>query len=207
MKPDEIVGIVLAGGRSSRIGGDDKCLQPLGGKPMLAYVLARLRLQVSDIVISPNSDRLAGFGAPVIVDNVSGFQGPLAGVEAPLTWIAANRSWCFFGRHSSRRHAVHPVNLVCRLAVPPGTMAVARSETGLHPVVALWPVTMAADLKEALAGDLHKVSWWAEMLGAADVFFPPSEIGGQQADPFFNINRKEDLVTAEGLLKREPEPS
>jgi len=83
MKPDEIVGIVLAGGRSSRIGGDDKCLQPLGGKPMLAYVLARLRLQVSDIVISPNSDRLAGFGAPVIVDNVSGFQGPLAGVEAP----------------------------------------------------------------------------------------------------------------------------
>jgi len=66
---------------------------------------------------------------------------------------------------------------------------------------------MAADLKEALASGLCKVSRWAEMEGATDVFFPPSEIGGQQVDPFFNINRKEDLVAAEGLLKREPEPS
>jgi molybdopterin-guanine dinucleotide biosynthesis protein A len=86
-------------------------------------------------------------------------------------------------------------------------MAVARSETGLHPVVALWPVTMADAVKEALAGGLRRVSRWAEMQGGADVFFTPSEIGGQQVDPLFNINRKEDLVTAEGLLKRETEPS
>jgi molybdopterin-guanine dinucleotide biosynthesis protein A len=86
-------------------------------------------------------------------------------------------------------------------------MVVARSETGVHPVVGLWPVTMAVDLRAALASGLRKVSRWAEVQGAAEVFFPPSEIGGRAVDPFFNINRKEDLAAAEGLLKREPEPS
>jgi molybdopterin-guanine dinucleotide biosynthesis protein A len=118
MKPEEIVGIVLAGGRSSRMGGGDKCLQPLGGKPMLTYVLARLRPQVSDIVISANSDRFGGFGAPVVADNVSGFQGPLAGVEAALTWIAANHAGVSSAVTVPGDTPFIPDDLVRRLAVP-----------------------------------------------------------------------------------------
>ncbi len=210
MEPDEIVGIVLAGGRSSRMGGGDKCLQPLGGEPMLAHVLARLRPQVSDIVINANSDGFAGFGLPVIADSVSGFQGPLAGIEAGLTWVAANRPHATWAVTVPGDTPFIPGDLVRRLANADraaGTMAVARSETGVHPVVGLWPVTMAVDLRAALASGLRKVSRWAEMQGAAEVFFPPSEIGGRAIDPFFNINRKEDLAAAEGLLKQEPEPS
>jgi len=103
-----------------------------------------------------------------------------------------------------------PDDLVRRLAEAgraAGAMAVARSETGIHPVVGLWPVAMAGDLKAALASGMRKVSRWAEMQGAAQVFFAPSEIGGREIDPFFNVNRKDDLAEAEGLLKREPEPS
>jgi len=58
-----------------------------------------------------------------------------------------------------------------------------------------------------VASGLRKVSRWAEMQDAAQVFFLPSEIGGREVDPFFNINRKEDLAVAEGVLKRKPEPS
>jgi len=210
MEPDEIVGIMLAGRRSSRMGGGVKCLQSLGGKPMLAHVLARLRPQVSDIVISANSDGFAGFGLPVVADSVAGFQGPLAGIEAGLTWVAANRPRATWVVTVPGDTPFIPGDLVRRLANADraaGTMVVARSETGVHPVVGLWPVTMAVDLRAALASGLRKVSRWAEMQGAAEVFFPPSEIGGRAVDPFFNINRKEDLAAAEGLLKREPEPS
>ena len=208
MEPHEtIVGIVLAGGRSSRMGGNDKCLQPLGGKPMLAHVLARLRPQVSEILVSTNSDRFAGFGMPVVADNVSGFQGPLAGVEAGLAWVAVNCPHVAWAVTVPGDTPFIPADLVRRLAEADraaGTMAVARSETGVHPVVAVWLVSMADDLKAALAGGLRNVSRWAEMQGAAQVFFPASEIGGREVDPFFNINRKEYLAEAESESRNRP---
>jgi len=60
---------------------------------------------------------------------------------------------------------------------------------------------MASDLKVALAGGFRKVSLWAELQGAAEAFFAPVEMDGGQVDPFFNINRPEDLAAAEALLR------
>jgi len=211
MEPDEnVVGIVLAGGRSSRMGGPDKCLQPLVGKPMVAHVLARLRPQVSDIVISANADGYAGFGLPVIADSLPAFPGPLAGIEAGLSWVAANRPGVAWAVTVPGDTPFVPDDLVSRLAEASraaGAMAVARSGTGVHPVVGLWPVTMAGGLKAALASGMRRVSRWVEMQGAAQVLFPPSEIGGREVDPFFNVNQKDDLAEAESLFKRAPEPS
>jgi MobA-like NTP transferase domain len=75
-----IVGVLLAGGRSSRMGGGDKCLLPLGGKPMLAYALERLKPQVETMVINANGHpgRFEAFGLPVIADSVDGYAGPQA---------------------------------------------------------------------------------------------------------------------------------
>ena len=72
--PEDVVGVLLAGGRSSRMGGGDKCLLPLGGQPMLAHIIDRLRPQVSDLVINANGDvaRFAAFGLPVIEDRLEG---------------------------------------------------------------------------------------------------------------------------------------
>ena len=88
-----VVGILLAGGKSSRMGGGDKCLRPLGGRPILAHIVARLKPQVSDMVINANEEatRFADFGLPVVADSVSGYAGPLAGIQAGLAWIRTNR--------------------------------------------------------------------------------------------------------------------
>ena len=92
-RPDGIIGIVLAGGKSSRMGGGDKALLPLGGRPLLAHVVARLRPQVAEIVLNANDDpgRFAAFGLPLVADRLAGQMGPLAGIHAGLAWAKANR--------------------------------------------------------------------------------------------------------------------
>ena len=91
---EPVVGVVLSGGRSSRMGGGDKCLLQLGGEPVLARILHRLRPQVIDIIINANGDlsRFAEFGRPVIADSIAGLAGPLAGVHAGLQWVKAHAS-------------------------------------------------------------------------------------------------------------------
>ncbi|ODR96149.1 hypothetical protein AUC69_15385 [Methyloceanibacter superfactus] len=205
----DIIGLVLAGGRSSRMGGGDKCLEPLRGRPLLGHVLARLRPQVASMIISANGDpaRFASFGLPVVADSEPQFAGPLAGVEAGLAWTAANRPGVSWVVTVPGDTPFIPHDLVARLVDAggdTGKMVVARSETGVHPVVGLWPVGMAGDLKTALAEVFRKVSRWAEMQGAAEAFFAPVEIDKRRVDPFFNINHPEDLAAAELLLAWEP---
>jgi molybdenum cofactor guanylyltransferase len=91
--PEAVVGVLLAGGKSSRMGGGDKCLLPLAGRPMLNHIVERLRSQVSELVLNANGDlaRFAGFGLPIVVDRLSGRAGPLAGVHAGIEWAIANR--------------------------------------------------------------------------------------------------------------------
>ena len=71
----------------------------------------------------------------------------------------------------------------------------------MHPVVGLWPVTLAGDLEDSLKQGMRKVGSWTKDHGAVEVGFPPAEIGGRSIDPFFNINRPEDLAEAEALVK------
>src|SRR5215216_36271 len=80
--------VVLAGGRSSRMGGGDKSLVRLGGRPLIAHVLDRLTRQASAVAISANGDpaRFAEFGLPVLPDTVPGYLGPLAGLLAGMQW-------------------------------------------------------------------------------------------------------------------------
>jgi molybdenum cofactor guanylyltransferase len=82
----QIAGIVLAGGQSQRMGGGDKCLEALGAGTVLGHVIARLSPQVSCVVINANGElsRFEPFGLPMAPDRQSGFQGPLAGVDAGL---------------------------------------------------------------------------------------------------------------------------
>jgi molybdopterin-guanine dinucleotide biosynthesis protein A len=78
---------------------------------------------------------------------------------------------------------------------------VARSEEGVHPVVGLWPVALAEEIARALKRGQHKVGGFTQQHGAEEVSFAPVEIGAREIDPFFNINRPEDLAEAEALLK------
>ena len=89
----KIVGLLLAGGQSRRMGGGDKALRVIGGVPLLERVIERMRPQVETLVLNANGDpaRFAGFGLPVVPDSVPDYAGPLAGVLAGLDWTAEHR--------------------------------------------------------------------------------------------------------------------
>jgi molybdopterin-guanine dinucleotide biosynthesis protein A len=203
-----VAGILLAGGRSSRMGGGDKCMRPLAGRPILARIVERFEPQVSAMVINANGDpaRFAGFGLPVVADSVTGFAGPLAGVHAGLEWVKASHPGLRYAVTVATDTPFFPANLVWRfLAEAEGASRplVARSEAGVHPVIGLWPVALAAELEKSLKAGERTVGKWVAEHGATEIFFPDVEIGGRRIDPFFNINRPEDLAEADGLLREQ----
>src|SRR3546814_2608521 len=92
MNRNQVVGVLLAGGLSRRMGGGDKCLRELGGQTILARIVDRAGPQVGALVLNANGDpaRFAAFGLPVATDAVEGYAGPLAGVLTGMEWAAAN---------------------------------------------------------------------------------------------------------------------
>jgi molybdopterin-guanine dinucleotide biosynthesis protein A len=205
--PEAVVGVLLAGGKSSRMGGGDKCLLPLAGTPMLAHIIDRLRPQVSDLVLNANGDvsRFAAFGLPIVMDRLGGQIGPLAGVHAGIEWAIANRPGSRFVITAATDTPLFPTDLVARfLASLKGgepKLLVARSEQGVHPVFGLWPMSLAAAIEKSLTSGMRKVQAWVSEHQAEEIFFPNGEIGGRKIDPFFNINRPKELAEAEVLLR------
>ncbi|MFV2093066.1 MAG: molybdenum cofactor guanylyltransferase MobA [Hyphomicrobiales bacterium] len=203
--PDGIVAVLLAGGLARRMGGGDKCLVPLAGRPMLAHVIERIAPQVERVLINANGDpaRFSGFGLPVAADTVEGFAGPLAGVLAGLEWTVRNVPEATHMVSIATDTPFFPTDLVTRLVagVQAGGMplAVASSAGRTHPVFGLWPVSLLDNLTEAVTVEgLRKVDIWTARHGVAQV-----EFDTRAGDPFFNLNRPEDIAEAEIRLQGE----
>ena len=203
---NNIVGLVLAGGQSRRMGGGDKGLLELGGRTMLAHVVASLSPQVGRIVLNANGDpaRFRDLGLPVVADTIADFAGPLAGVLAGLTWAAANVPAATHVASVSADAPFLPADLVQRLGATladrPTSIPLARSGGELHPVIGLWPVALAADLERELTAGVRKVLAWTDKHGTIPVDFPFIDAAGERIDPFFNANTPEDLDEARRLL-------
>jgi len=197
----KIAGVLLAGGQSQRMGGGDKNLRLLGGKPVLAHVIERAKPQVDALVLNANGDpqRFASFGLPVIADSITGFAGPLAGVLAGLDWAAKNLPEAELVASFATDAPFFPRDLVSRLAVALEEggfdLACAQSNGQAHPVFGLWPVSLREALREALAGGMRKVDRWTARYKLVEV-----EFLAEPVDPFFNANRPEDLAEAERLI-------
>jgi molybdopterin-guanine dinucleotide biosynthesis protein A len=197
-----VVGVLLAGGQARRMGGGDKCLRPLGGRPILARVIGRAAPQVRALLLNANGDprRFAGFGLPIAADPIPGFAGPLAGVLSGMAWVRANRPDCPWIATVATDTPFFPTDLVARLLEAVGReaadLACATSGGRAHPVFGLWPVRLADDLRAAMEGEaIRKVDVWTARYRLAQVEFPTEPI-----DPFFNTNRPEDLAEAERML-------
>jgi molybdopterin-guanine dinucleotide biosynthesis protein A len=197
-----IVGLLLAGGQSRRMGGGDKTLRLLRGKTILERVIERLRPQVAALVINANGDpaRLAEFGLPIVPDSVPGYAGPLAGVLAGLDWAAANRAECEAVVSVATDAPFFPGDLARRLAAgareADAPLACAASRGRAHPVFGLWPIRLRQDLRRALVEEgIRKVDLFTARYPLATVSFTAEPI-----DPFFNLNRPEDVDAAEALL-------
>ncbi len=198
----KIAGVILAGGRSTRM-GREKALIPLAGEPVIARVIARLSPQVGRAVLNANGDaaRFAAFGLPVIADRpVRGNEapGPLAGILAGLTWA----------RLEGFSHIVTvpadapflPDDLVARLTegLGPSEAAMAQSETGLEPLFALWPVEALAALEKRFASGERAPRRVLRDVKHRVVTF---ETYPAAPDPFFNLNRLDDVAAAEFWIK------
>jgi len=171
------------------MGGVDKGLVPLHGRPMVAWVLERLAPQVDEIVINANQNLEAygAFGRRVVPDEVGGFAGPLAGLHAGLAAV-------------SRPLAVTvpcdspflPADLVARLgeALGANDLAVAKTGAQAHPVFSLVRRSVRAHLADFLAGGGRKIDAWYASLKVVEVPFD------DEADAFRNINTREELREA-----------
>jgi molybdopterin-guanine dinucleotide biosynthesis protein A len=199
------LGVILAGGRATRMGGGDKGLRPLGDGTLLSHVIARLGPQVGGLALNANGDpaRFAGFGLPVLADGMADFPGPLAGVLAGLDWAASQGADAivtaaadtpFFPRDLSARLEAAAREAGTRLALAATPDADGRLER--HPTFGLWPVALRDDLRAALAGGLRKIVAWTDRHGAATAAFAADPF-----DPFFNVNTPEELEQAETLLQ------
>lgn len=199
---DDIVGVLLAGGQARRMGGGDKCLREIGGRPILSHIVERVSPQVSTMVLNANGEagRFAAFDLPVRADSIAGFAGPLAGVLTGMDWAMENAPECNWILTVPTDGPFLPLDLGEKLSTAvhaeQSDMARAASGSRAHPVVGLWPVSLRDDLYSAMTEeDIRKVDRWTGRFKVSDVDFPVTPI-----DPFFNANSPEDIAKAESLL-------
>ncbi|WHO71163.1 molybdenum cofactor guanylyltransferase MobA [Rhizobium sp. BT03] len=196
----DIAGVVLAGGRSQRM-GHDKAAAMLGTESLLRHVLTRLSQQVVPVAINADT---AAEDVPVVPDLFPGKAGPLAGIHAAMRYAAGL---------PAITHVVtvsvdcpfFPTDLVARLAAAlerPSQIAIAASEGRSHPVFGLWPATLAADLEAWIVTDeKRRVRDFLLRHDVTEVSFPLHPTRASLLDPFFNINTPDDLVEAERWLE------
>ncbi|NVO27466.1 molybdenum cofactor guanylyltransferase MobA [Donghicola sp. C2-DW-16] len=194
--------VILAGGKATRMGGGDKGLRTIGGKPLLDHVLDRMRPQSGPIALNANGDpeRFAGYGVPVLPDTLPDHPGPLAGVLAGLDWAAAQGHEAIVTAAADT--PFFPADLVERLQqdAGPSGLALAATREGdkvwRQPTFGLWPVALRDDLRAALENGLRKIVMWTDQHNAGLAIFDSNPV-----DPFFNINTPDDITEAERLLE------
>lgn len=187
-----IGGLVLAGGGSTRMGGGQKFLLELRGRPVIEHVVERLNPQVRALAVSANCDPSEIPGNHPVLPDTPPSRGPLSGLLAGLAW--ASRSGMTHLATAAADTPFLPRDLVARLAagIGDGTAALAASEGRLHPTFGLWAVELLPALGEYLArAPVSRVAGFAAECGACTVEFPAAGY-----DPFFNINEPGDLDQA-----------
>jgi molybdopterin-guanine dinucleotide biosynthesis protein A len=199
--------IILAGGLAQRMGGGDKPMRAVSGRPILMRVAERLAPQCDGLILSANGDptRFAALGLPVVADTIAGFAGPLAGVLAGLDWAAAHRPDAGWVVSAPGDCPFLPRDLVARLhaarLAENAPLAVAASGGRAHPTIGLWSLALRDGLRHALVVEgCRKVSQWTARYTLATVAWPIAPI-----DPFFNVNTSEELAEAERLATRHGE--
>lgn len=194
-------GVLLAGGLARRMGGGDKPMRLIAGRPILERVIDRLASQCDGLVLNANGDptRFASFGLPVTPDDVAGFPGPLAGVLAGLEWAAANRPDARYVLTAAADCPFLPRDLVSRLhrarSDNDSEISVAESGGQMHPIIAIWNVDLRHAIRHALTvEDFRKAHAFVRRFRFAQASWPTTTL-----DPFFNANQADDLAEATRL--------
>lgn len=201
----QIVGVILAGGASRRMGCGHKGLLGIAGKPMIQHVAERLGPQVRELAISVHGEgaEFTRFGRPLIADASSGQHGPLAGVLAGMMWTCEAHPEARWIATASCDAPFCPADYVSVLLsaafeppADPMRIAIAASNGRTHFAFGVWPVALSADLSAYLASGGRRMRDWIRRHGHVRREFAPDECEGHGVDPFFNVNTPEDLAVA-----------
>jgi molybdopterin-guanine dinucleotide biosynthesis protein A len=196
----DITGVVLAGGRGSRMGGVDKGMQPFLGEPLALHVLRRLAPQVGAMLISANrsigeyASIGAPFGAQVIADALPDYPGPLAGLAASMR--AARTRYVLTAPCDTPYADEHLARTLAEaLAANQADIATAmivdtNGQRDLHPVFALVRTSLADDLEDRLRAGERKVRAWYARHKTVEVAFPDGRA-------FYNVNDLQQLAELE----------
>ena len=193
MSDNKITGVILAGGLGRRMGGIDKGLQELRGRPMVHWVVERLAPQVDELLINANQngERYAAFGHRVVPDEIPDFAGPLAGLHAALS-AAAHPLVATAPCDSPFLPADLISRLFSALTATGADLAVARTFDQPHPVFCLCKRDVLPHLTEFLVSGGRKIDRWYGTLKVVEVAFDDEEAA------FRNINTRDELAAAGG---------
>ncbi len=197
-----ILGIILAGGLARRMGGGDKCLLPLGDRTLLQRAIAKAEPQVDELLLNANGNhlRFTRSGLTVLSDEYPNFPGPLAGIHAGLQWLENHRPGQAWLASFASDTPFFPDTLVSDLyqqaQQAEAALAFARSGDRTHPIFALWHVSLLPVIRTALQDQPSpRLQDWVREQNGVEVSFSHPDY-----DPFFNINRPQDLYDAQALL-------
>jgi molybdenum cofactor guanylyltransferase len=191
-----ITALILAGGKSTRMGGGDKALVLLQGRPMIEWVIDRLRPQVDSVMVNTNSEDagLVSLGYPTFADQIMGHRGPLAGLHAGMACAKTALLACV-----PCDAPLLPIDLVARLHAAlteaNADIAVARTPSSLQPTFFLCRNTLVLrqSIEQYLADRRYALRYWMSRQHCIEVDFPDEMA-------FSNINTPQDLQQIEAIL-------
>ena len=198
MHENNILGVILAGGKSKRF-GQEKSQVKLGDKTLLEHSLSKLKSKFDKILIVTNSNTIKDY--KTIKDCIEGQLGPLVGVLSAMKWIKKNKfsyNWIATFPCDTPFFNISIIEEFYKASkLNDNLLYFVKSKEKRHNIFGLWSLKLIEILeKDIIENHYRKVEKWANKIGVKTINVPYDDI-----DPFFNINTKEDLVEAEKILK------
>ena len=198
MNENNILGVVLDGGRSKRF-GQNKSMVKLGNKTLLEHILYKIKSKFSKIIIVSNENKIKDF--TVIKDCIEGQLGPLVGVLSAMKWIKKNNfsySWVATFPCDTPFFNISIIDEFKKASkLNDSYLYFVKTKEKRHNIFGLWSIKLIETLEEDITkNDYRKVEKWADKIGVKTI-----NVSYDNIDPFFNINTKEDLIEAKKILK------
>jgi molybdopterin-guanine dinucleotide biosynthesis protein A len=202
MDHSNILGVVLAGGKSQRF-GEDKCQVKLGDKLLIDYILSEIVDEFKEVLlISNNKIKYNHSNKISLVEDTKKGIGPLGGILTAMKWIRQNnKSYKWISTFPSdtpffKKQILN--NFIEEIKSYEGKLFFINSNNTRHNIFGLWSIDLLERLEKDLENGERKVEMWANKIGVKSI-----NMKFENKDPFFNINTKEDLIKAEKYLEND----
>ena len=196
MNENNVLGVVLAGGKSQRF-GQDKVEANLGNKTLIEHTLDKIKFKFEDVIIVSQKTNFKDY--KIINDCIDGQLGPLVGVLSAMKWIKKNNKpygWVATFPCDTPFFNIKIIDEFIKFSKTNDSLLYfVKSNKIRHNIFGLWSLDLIDQLEKDLENGLRKVEKWANNIGVIAI-----NMSFEKEDPFFNINTKEDLEKAKEIL-------